>query len=137
MTVLRHRTLSAALASMLAGGALLGALATAPAAAADPWRDKEFWIKDSGVANVFWYPTTSSRYDGKPSSLCLQKGSTILFFVGRRGLTGGDKYVCFIIYIVHATVGSFFMYKMSLNAMCVFEFNKFLIFTSTSDKNKC
>ncbi len=53
MTVLRRRTLSAALASVLAGGALLGAVVTAPAAVADAWRDKEFWIKDSGVANAW------------------------------------------------------------------------------------
>ncbi|MDI2035290.1 S8 family serine peptidase [Paenarthrobacter nitroguajacolicus] len=49
MTVPHRRAISAALAAMLAGGALLGALATAPAAAADAWRDKEFWLKDSGV----------------------------------------------------------------------------------------
>ncbi|MEV7660401.1 S8 family serine peptidase [Paenarthrobacter sp. NPDC089316] len=53
MTVPHRRTMSAALATLLAGGALLGTLATAPAAAADPWRDKEFWIKDSGVANAW------------------------------------------------------------------------------------
>ncbi|MFJ4228015.1 S8 family serine peptidase [Paenarthrobacter nicotinovorans] len=53
MTVPHRRTISAALAAVMAGGALLGALATAPAAAADAWRDKEFWLKDSGVTNAW------------------------------------------------------------------------------------
>ncbi|MEJ1113378.1 S8 family serine peptidase [Paenarthrobacter sp. CCNWLY172] len=53
MTLRFHRTLSAALATVLAGGALAGALLTAPAATADAWRDKEFWLKDSGVTNAW------------------------------------------------------------------------------------
>lgn len=53
MTLRFHRTLSVALATVLAGGALAGALLTAPAATADAWRDKEFWLKDSGVTNAW------------------------------------------------------------------------------------
>ncbi|MGO4144692.1 S8 family serine peptidase [Paenarthrobacter sp. YAF11_1] len=53
MTLRFRRTLSAALATVLAGGALAGALVTAPAATADAWRDKEFWLKDSGVTNAW------------------------------------------------------------------------------------
>jgi membrane-anchored mycosin MYCP len=53
MTLRFHRTLSAALAAAMAGGALAGALLTAPAASADAWRDKEFWLKDTGVTNAW------------------------------------------------------------------------------------
>ena len=53
MTLRRHRLLSAALATMLAGGALAGALLTAPAAMADAWRDKEYWLKESGITNAW------------------------------------------------------------------------------------
>lgn len=53
MTLRCHRLLSAALATMLAGGALAGALLTAPAAMADAWRDKEFWLKESGITNAW------------------------------------------------------------------------------------
>ncbi|MCT9868828.1 S8 family serine peptidase [Paenarthrobacter aurescens] len=53
MTLRYRRTLSAALASALAGGALAGALLTAPAANADAWRDKEFWLKETGVTNAW------------------------------------------------------------------------------------
>ncbi len=53
MTLRFRRTLSAGLATALAGGALAGALLTAPAATADAWRDKEFWLKDSGVTNAW------------------------------------------------------------------------------------
>ncbi|MDR6637513.1 S8 family serine peptidase [Paenarthrobacter nitroguajacolicus] len=53
MTLRRRRSLSIALATTLAGGTLAGALLTAPAASADAWRDKEFWLKDSGVTNAW------------------------------------------------------------------------------------
>ncbi|XAS73507.1 S8 family serine peptidase [Micrococcaceae bacterium Sec5.1] len=53
MTLRYHRLLSAALATMMAGGALAGALSTAPAATADAWRDKEFWLKESGITNAW------------------------------------------------------------------------------------
>lgn len=53
MTLRYHRLLSAALATMMAGGALAGALLTAPAATADAWRDKEFWLKESGITNAW------------------------------------------------------------------------------------
>lgn len=46
----RRRTVSAALAAMLAGGSLAGALFAAPAAFADSWRDKEYWLKEYGVS---------------------------------------------------------------------------------------
>ncbi|MFJ5955493.1 S8 family serine peptidase [Paenarthrobacter sp. NPDC092416] len=53
MTLRNHRILSAALATTLAGGALAGALLTAPAAMADAWRDKEYWLKESGITNAW------------------------------------------------------------------------------------
>lgn len=53
MTLLRRRVLSACLAAFLAGGALAGSLAGAPAALADSWRDKEHWLKDSGITNAW------------------------------------------------------------------------------------
>ena len=53
MTLRHRRTLSAALATTLAGGALAGALLSAPAANADAWRDKEYWLKESGVTNAW------------------------------------------------------------------------------------
>ncbi|SDW07433.1 Subtilase family protein [Arthrobacter sp. cf158] len=53
MTVRYRRTFSAALATLMAGSALAGALLTAPAASADAWRDKEFWLKESGVTNAW------------------------------------------------------------------------------------
>ncbi|MBB6403665.1 S8 family serine peptidase [Arthrobacter sp. AZCC_0090] len=46
----RRRTGSAALAAMLAGGSLAGALFTAPAAFADSWRDKEYWLNEYGIS---------------------------------------------------------------------------------------
>lgn len=46
----RRRTASAALATMLAGGSLAGALLTAPAAFADSWRDKEYWLNEYGIS---------------------------------------------------------------------------------------
>jgi membrane-anchored mycosin MYCP len=53
MTLRHRRTFSAALATVMAGSALAGALLTAPAANADAWRDKEFWLKESGVTNAW------------------------------------------------------------------------------------
>ncbi|MBT2584592.1 S8 family serine peptidase [Arthrobacter sp. ISL-95] len=53
MTYRHRRTISAALATTLAGGALAGALLSAPAANADAWRDKEYWLKESGVTNAW------------------------------------------------------------------------------------
>ena len=53
MTLRCNRLFSAALATMLAGGALAGALLTAPAAVADAWRDKEYWLKESGITNAW------------------------------------------------------------------------------------
>jgi subtilisin family serine protease len=45
----RRRAASAALAAMLAGGSLAGALVTAPGAFADSWRDKEYWLNEYGI----------------------------------------------------------------------------------------
>ncbi|MFE4196329.1 S8 family serine peptidase [Paenarthrobacter sp. NPDC056912] len=53
MTLRFRRTVSAALATTLAGGALAGVLLTAPAASADAWRDKEYWLKESGITNAW------------------------------------------------------------------------------------
>jgi membrane-anchored mycosin MYCP len=53
MTLRHRRTFSAALATVMAGSVLAGALLTAPAANADAWRDKEFWLKESGVTNAW------------------------------------------------------------------------------------
>lgn len=50
---LRHRTASAILAVALAGTSLAAALFSAPAAFADSWRDKEYWLKESGVTNAW------------------------------------------------------------------------------------
>src|SRR4029453_4633718 len=55
---LRGRAASAILATMLAGGSLAAAvLATAlfaaPAAHADSWRDKQYWLKESGITNAW------------------------------------------------------------------------------------
>lgn len=54
----RHRTLSATLAALLAAGGLAaaasaGSLATAPAAVADEWRDKEYWLKEYGISEAW------------------------------------------------------------------------------------
>jgi membrane-anchored mycosin MYCP len=53
----RPRTFSATLAGLLAAGiaAVLsaGSLATAPPAAADAWRDKEYWLKESGISEAW------------------------------------------------------------------------------------
>ncbi|UVJ40661.1 S8 family serine peptidase [Arthrobacter sp. CJ23] len=48
-----RRTVSAALAALLAGGSLAAGLFTAPAAFADSWRDKEYWLKESGISNAW------------------------------------------------------------------------------------
>lgn len=53
MTLPGRRVLSACLAAFLAGGALAGSLVGAPAALADSWRDKEHWLKDSGITNAW------------------------------------------------------------------------------------
>lgn len=53
MTQRAHRALSAALAAFLAGGSLAAALLTAPAAMADAWRDKEYWLKESGITSAW------------------------------------------------------------------------------------
>lgn len=53
MSMRFRRSLSASLAAFLAGGALVGSLATAPAAMADSWRDKEHWLKESGITNAW------------------------------------------------------------------------------------
>ncbi|WP_347110295.1 S8 family serine peptidase [Paenarthrobacter sp. S56] len=51
---LRHRrSVSALLAALLAGGALAGSLVAAPSALADSWRDKEHWLKESGITNAW------------------------------------------------------------------------------------
>ncbi|GAA4043418.1 hypothetical protein GCM10023063_32220 [Arthrobacter methylotrophus] len=51
---LQHRwhrcAVSAALAAVLAGGGLAGTLLTAPAASADSWRDKEYWLNEYGIS---------------------------------------------------------------------------------------
>ncbi|WP_115789320.1 S8 family serine peptidase [Arthrobacter silvisoli] len=54
----RRRTLSATLAGLLASTGLAavlaaGGLATAQPAAADTWRDKEYWLKESGIAEAW------------------------------------------------------------------------------------
>jgi subtilisin family serine protease len=53
MTRPGRRLASAGLAGLLACGSLAGALLTAPAASADAWRDKEYWLKESGIANAW------------------------------------------------------------------------------------
>ena len=53
MTRPGRRLASAGLAGILACGSLAGALFTAPAASADAWRDKEYWLKESGIANAW------------------------------------------------------------------------------------
>jgi membrane-anchored mycosin MYCP len=50
---LRRRAASAVLAAILAGGSLAAALTTAPAAQADSWRDKEYWLKESGITSAW------------------------------------------------------------------------------------
>lgn len=49
----RRRTASALMALALAGGTLTAALAAAPAAHADDWRDKEYWLAESGITKAW------------------------------------------------------------------------------------
>jgi membrane-anchored mycosin MYCP len=48
-----RRKAAAALALVLAGGSLAGSLATAPAAQADSWRDKQYWLAESGIEKAW------------------------------------------------------------------------------------
>ncbi|WP_232082860.1 S8 family serine peptidase, partial [Arthrobacter sp. SO5] len=48
-----RRTASALMALALAGGTLAAALTAAPAAHADPWRDKEYWLAESGITKAW------------------------------------------------------------------------------------
>ncbi|XAS68000.1 S8 family serine peptidase [Micrococcaceae bacterium Sec5.7] len=48
-----RRTASALLAMVLAGGSLAGMLVAAPAAQADSWRDKQYWLKESGITKAW------------------------------------------------------------------------------------
>lgn len=53
MSLLYRRSVSTLLAALLAGGALAGSLVAAPSALADSWRDKEHWLKESGITNAW------------------------------------------------------------------------------------
>jgi membrane-anchored mycosin MYCP len=48
-----RRTVSALLSAALVGGVAATAIATAPAAQADTWRDKEYWLKEAGIAKAW------------------------------------------------------------------------------------
>src|SRR6478752_4845162 len=48
-----RRTVSALLSAVLAGGIAASAVATAPAAQADSWRDKEYWLKEAGITKAW------------------------------------------------------------------------------------
>lgn len=48
-----RRTVSALLSAALAGGVAAAAIATAPAAHADTWRDKEYWLKEAGITKAW------------------------------------------------------------------------------------
>ncbi|ELT44313.1 S8 family serine peptidase [Arthrobacter nitrophenolicus] len=48
-----HRTAAAALALVLAACCLVTGLITAPAARADEWRDKQYWLADSGITKAW------------------------------------------------------------------------------------
>ena len=48
-----RRTVSALLSAVLAGGIAASAVATAPAAHADSWRDKEYWLKEAGITKAW------------------------------------------------------------------------------------
>ncbi|MDI3212380.1 S8 family serine peptidase [Arthrobacter sp. AL12] len=52
-TARRRRTASAVVALALAGSTLAAALAAAPAAHADAWRDKEYWLAESGITKAW------------------------------------------------------------------------------------
>ncbi|HEX9229075.1 MAG TPA: S8 family serine peptidase [Arthrobacter sp.] len=49
----RRRTASALMALALAGGSLAAGLAGAPAAHADDWRKKEYWLAESGISKAW------------------------------------------------------------------------------------
>jgi len=49
----RRRTASALMALALAGGTLTAALTAAPAAHADDWRDKQYWLAESGITKAW------------------------------------------------------------------------------------
>jgi membrane-anchored mycosin MYCP len=48
-----RRTASALLAMILAGGSLAAGLLAAPAAQADTWRDREYWLAESGITKAW------------------------------------------------------------------------------------
>ncbi|HEY8701741.1 MAG TPA: S8 family serine peptidase [Arthrobacter sp.] len=48
-----RRTASALLAMILAGGGLAAGLAAAPAAQADAWRDKQYWLAEAGITKAW------------------------------------------------------------------------------------
>ena len=48
-----RRTASALIAVALAGGSLTTALVSAPAAHADAWRDKQYWLAESGITKAW------------------------------------------------------------------------------------
>lgn len=48
-----RRTVSALLSAALVGGVAATAIATAPAAQADSWRDKEYWLKEAGITKAW------------------------------------------------------------------------------------
>ncbi|WP_104137011.1 S8 family serine peptidase [Arthrobacter sp. ZGTC131] len=48
-----RRTVSALLSATLAGGIAATAIATAPAARADTWRDKQYWLKEAGITKAW------------------------------------------------------------------------------------
>lgn len=52
-TARRRRTASALMALALAGSTLTAALTSAPAAHADTWRDKEYWLAESGITKAW------------------------------------------------------------------------------------
>ncbi len=52
-TARRRRMASALMALALAGGMSTAALTTAPAAHADSWRDKEYWLAESGITKAW------------------------------------------------------------------------------------
>ncbi|KUM37106.1 S8 family serine peptidase [Arthrobacter sp. EPSL27] len=49
----RRRTASALMALALAGGTAATTLAAAPAAHADEWRDKQYWLDESGITKAW------------------------------------------------------------------------------------
>ena len=55
-----RRTASALMALALAGGSLPAALTAAPAAHADAWRDKEYWLAEYGITKA-WEVSTGAN----------------------------------------------------------------------------